>query len=149
MLQRNLLIVEQMTPEQSAQVKLKLKQAGWFLRPDCAHSSECLQFGMPPSFDRCTPLCRRFNQNIPLSVVLLQQCHCRNHDRGKLQNLSTPSVLFEWSRIFYNTWETQMQEMMDQNLEIQILWFLRIFWNFQKAVWSLCGRSGPLWSRPN
>jgi len=23
------------------------------------------QFGMPPSFDRCTPLCRRFNQNIP------------------------------------------------------------------------------------
>ena len=32
------------------------------------------QFGMPPSFDRCTPPRRRFYQNIPLSVVLLQQC---------------------------------------------------------------------------
>jgi len=40
--------------------------------------------------------------------------------------------------------------MMDQNFEIRILWFLRIFLNFQKGVArSLCGRSGPLWSRPN
>ena len=58
------------------------------------------QFRMPRSFDRCTPPRRRFNQNIPPTVVLLQQCHCRNRHRGKLQNLSPPSVLFEWSRIF-------------------------------------------------
>jgi len=41
-------------------------------------------------------------------------------------------------------------KMMDQNFEIRILWFFRIFWNFQKGVARfLCGRSGPLWSRPN
>jgi len=33
---------------------------------------------------------------------------------------------------------------------IQILWFLRFFLKFSKGVaWSLCSRSGPLWSRPN
>ena len=59
-------------------------------------------FGMSLSFDRCMPLRHRFNQNIPPSVLLLQQCHCQNHHRGKLQNLpvSPPSVLFELSRIF-------------------------------------------------
>jgi len=66
----------------------------------CAPSSERPQFGMPRSFDRCTPPHHRFNQNIPPSVVLLQQCHCRNRHRGKLQSLSPPSVLFESSRIF-------------------------------------------------
>ena len=79
------------------------------------------QFRMPPSFDHCTPLCRWFNQNIPPSVALLQQCHCRNCHRRKLQNLAPPSVLFESSQIFYNTQETQTQKMMDQNFEIQIL----------------------------
>ena len=50
----------------------------------------------------------------------------------------------------YNTQETQTQKQMNQNFEIWISWFLRIFWNFQKGVArSLCGRSGPLWSRPN
>jgi len=62
----------------------------------------CPQLGMPPNFDRCTPPRRRFNQNIPRSVVLLEPCHCRNRHRGKLQNLSRPSVLFESSRFFYS-----------------------------------------------
>jgi len=75
-------------------------QAGWFLRPDYAPNSECPQFGMPLSFDRCTPPRRWFDQNIPPSVVLLQQWHCRNRHRDKLQNLSPPSVLFESSPIF-------------------------------------------------
>jgi len=56
---------------------------------------------MPPSFDRCTMPRRRFNQNIPPSVVLLQQCHCQNHNRGKLQNVSPPPVLFESTRNFF------------------------------------------------
>ena len=94
---------------------------------DCAPSSECPQFRMPPSFDRCTPPRRRFNQNIPQSVVLLQQCHCRYRHRGKLQNLSPPSVLFESSRFFCNTQEAQTQKMMDQNFEIRSLWFLIYF----------------------
>jgi len=59
------------------------------------------QFRTPPSFDRCMPPRRRFNQNILPSVELLQQCHCRNRHRGKLQNLSPPSALFEWSPIFF------------------------------------------------
>jgi len=37
---------------------------------------------------------------------------------GRLQNVSPPSVLFESSRIFYNTQKTQTQKMMDQNFEI-------------------------------
>jgi len=83
---------------------------------------------MTPSFD-----CRRFNQNIPPSVVVLQQCHCRNRHRGKLHNVSPPSVLFDWTRIFFTIHRRQTQKMMDQNFEIRILWFLRIFWNFEKA----------------
>jgi len=55
---------------------------------------------MPPSFHRCPQPRRRFNQNILTSVMLLQQCHCRNRHRGKFQNLSPPSVLFESSRMF-------------------------------------------------
>ena len=78
------------------------KLAGWFFRPDCAPSSDRPQFRMPPTFDRCTPQRCRFNQYmyIPPTVVLLQQCHCRNRHRGKLQNLSPPSVLVESSGIF-------------------------------------------------
>ena len=37
------------------------------------------------------------------SVVLLQQCHCRNRHRAKLQNLSPPSVLFQSSRNCFTT----------------------------------------------
>ena len=73
-----------------------LAQAGWFLRPDCAPSSECL-----PSFDRCTP-------------VLLVDCCCTlvlhsasseriPFDRrgfAGMANLSPPSVLFESSRTY-------------------------------------------------
>ena len=51
---------------------------------------------------------------------------------------------------FYNKQETQTQKMIDQNFDIRILWFLRIFLNILKGVArSLCGRCGPLWSRPN
>jgi len=126
-----------------------IQQAGGFLRPDCAPSFECPQFRMPPICDCCTPPSRRFNQNIPSSVVLLQQCHCRNIHRGKLQNLSPPSVLFESSPIFLQYTVDTDAKTVDQKFEIRILWFLR-YWNFQKGVArSLCGRSGPLWSRPN
>ena len=59
------------------------------------------QFRMPPSFDRSTPPRRRFSYNIPASVVLLQQCHRRNRRRGKVQNVSPPSVLFESSWNFF------------------------------------------------
>ena len=54
------------------------------------------------------------------------------------------------SPIFYNTQETQTQkndgpEFWNSNSVI-----FEIFWNFKKGVArSLCGRSGPLWPRPN
>ena len=42
------------------------------------------------------------------------------------------------------------KQMMDQNFEIRIVIFGNFFLNFQKGVArSLCGRSGPLWSRLN
>jgi len=66
------------------------------------------------------------------------------------KSISSVSFVRIESNFFYNTQDTQMQKMMNQNFEIQILWLLRIFWNFQKGVaQSLCGRSGPLWLRPN
>jgi len=116
----------------------------------------------------CTSLQRAYvipcQQQMGLSAVLwarrsalvfaawtgVSRPYLRYGDRGRLQNVSSPSFLFESSRIFYNTQETQTQKMMNQNFEIRILWFLRFFWNFQKGVSrSLCGRSGSLWSRPN
>ena len=104
------------------------KQAGWFLRPYCAPSCECPQFGMPSSYDRCTPLHRRLNQNIPPSVVLLQQCHCRNRHRGKLQNLSSPSVFCSNQvKFVFTIHETQTQ----QNGGSRILQFeFCDFWEF-------------------
>jgi len=85
------------------------------LRP----SSECPQLGLPLSFDRCTLPHRRFNQNIPSSVVLPQQCHCRNRHRGKLQNLSPPSVLFESSPNFFTIHRRhRRKKMMEENFEI-------------------------------
>jgi len=40
--------------------------------------------------------------------------------------------------------------MMDQILKFEFCYFFTILWNFQKGVArSLCGRSGPLWLRPN
>jgi len=47
-----------------------------------------------------------------------------------------------WVKFFYNTQETQTQKMMDQNFEIRFLWFLRIFWNFQKGVAADLGHYG-------
>ena len=44
---------------------------------------------------------------------------------------------------FYNTQETQMQKMMDQNFEIRFLWFLRIFEIYKKAS---CGPSEVIWT---
>jgi len=99
-----------------------MRQAGGFLRPDCAPSSERPQFrGARSSECPRASIAARRRVNIPAIVVLLQQCHCRNRHTGKLQNVSHPSVLFESSRIFYNTQETQTQKMMDQNFEIRIL----------------------------
>jgi len=92
-----------------------------------APSFKCPQFGMPPSFDRSTTPRRRFNYNIPASVVLLQQCHCRNRHRGKLQNASPPSVLLESSRNSFAIHRRhRRKKMMNQNFEIRIV----IFENF-------------------
>ena len=74
------------------------------------------QFGMPRASIAAH---RRFNQNIPQTVVLLQQCHCRNRHRGKLQNLSPLSVLFEPRQIFLQYTGDTDAKMMDQNLKLE------------------------------
>ena len=109
-----------------------------------APSSECPQFRVPPSFDRCTPPHRRFNQNIPPNIVLLQQCHCRNRHRGKLQNLSPPSVLFTSSRIFYNTQETQTPKMWTRIILKFEFCDFENFWKFSKRRRALPLR--PIWT---
>jgi len=68
------------------------------------------QFRMPPSFDRCTPPRRRFNQNMPPSVVLLQQFHCRNRHGQTSKSISSVSFVRIESNFFYNTQETQTQK---------------------------------------
>ena len=118
--------------------QLKL-QARWFLWPDCAPSverprSKCPKFGTPPSFDRCTPQRRRLNQNITLSVLLLQQCHCRNCHRGKLQNLSPPSLSFESSGIFLQyTEDTDAKKWLTRILKFEFCDFWEFFEIFKKA----------------
>jgi len=81
------------------------KQAGWFVTARLrSPSSECPHFRMPPSCDCCTLPHRRFNQNIPSSVVLLQQCHCQNRHRGKLQkSISSVSFVRIESKFFFTT----------------------------------------------
>jgi len=56
-------------------LKPKIQQTGWFLRPDCSPSSEYPGASIAAR--------HRFNQNILPSVMLLQQCHCRNRHRGQ------------------------------------------------------------------
>ena len=56
----------------------------------------------------------------------------------EFRSLDVNFVRMEWN--FFPIQETQMQKMMDQNFEIWILWFLRIFWNFQKGV------TQPIWT---
>ena len=71
------------------------------------------QFRTPPSFDRCTPPRRRFNQNIPPTVVLLQQCHYRNRRRENFKIYFLRQFCSNGVKFFYNTLETQTQKMMD------------------------------------
>ena len=58
------------------------------------------QFRTPPV--RNAPKLRSLHAagSIRICRQALQQCLCQNRHRGKLQNVSPPSVLFESSRIF-------------------------------------------------
>jgi len=116
------------------------ERASWFLRPDCAP-----QFGMPPvrirgmmqtqhlwirtSVVDCrctTPPCRQY-----CCCTLWSAEGCWN---GKLQNVAPPSLLFEWSRIFFIIHRRhRCKKMMDQNFEIRILYFSEFFEIFKKA----------------
>jgi len=58
----------------------------------------------------------------------------RYTDRQTSKSISSVSFVRIESNYFYNTQETQMQKMMDQNYDIQILCVLKNFFNFQKDV---------------
>ena len=79
------------------------------------------QFRTPPSFDCCKLPRRRFNQNIPPSVVLLQQCHCgiaigTNFKIYLLRQFCSNRVEF-----FTIHRRHRRKKMMDQNFDIRIL----------------------------
>jgi len=65
---------------------LMIKQAGWFLRPNCAPRSECPQFGMPaerraqfqvPNVHRS-----RISESAPFRIY--EHAHCRVFERTSL-----------------------------------------------------------------
>jgi len=93
-----------------------------FRRP----SSEYPQFGMPPSFDRsalviaASTRCWRRAHSIGRGSRV-HTPYLRYGDRGRLQNVSLPSVLFESSRIFLQYTGGTDAKMMDQNFELRIL----------------------------
>ena len=106
---------------------VKRVQAGWFLRPDCAPSSECPWASIA--------VCRHAAGSIRISRW--PSCCCSSAIAGiaigenfkiyLLRQFCSNRVEF-----FYSTQETQPQKMMDQNFEIRILRFSRIFLNFQR-----------------
>ena len=53
---------------------------------------------------------RRFNQNIPPSIVLLQQCHCRNRHGANFKIYLLLQFCSNRVQFFYNTQETQTQK---------------------------------------
>ena len=115
------------------------QQACWFLRPDCAPSSERPQFRMPPVRKRGMMRTQQFW--IRTSVV-----DCHGTPPVLALHATIGGMLLEWQtskcissvsfvRIksnFFTIHRRQTQKMMDQNFEIWILWFLRISWNFQR-----------------
>ena len=128
------------------------KQAGWFLRPDCAPSCERPQFRMPPV--RNAPELRSLyatalpvqSEYLAPTVVLLQQCHCRNRHRGKTSKSISSSVSFVQiqSNFFTIHRRHRRKKMMDQNFEIRLLWVLRIFRKFSKRRRAVPLR--PIWT---
>jgi len=126
------------------------QQADRFLRPDCAPvpnapSSKC------PELRSLHAAALPVQSEYPAESCAAAAVPLPESPQGQTSK-SIPSVSFvrTESNFFYNTQETQTQKIRDQNCEIRILRFLRIFWNFQKAIARyLCSRSGPLWSRPN
>ena len=59
--------------------------------------------------------------------------YLRYGDRGRLQNISPPSVLFESSRFFTIHRRHRRKKMMNQNFEIRIVIFEIFFAIFKKA----------------
>ena len=91
----------------------KLMRFYGVITPPVPNAVSCIwpQFGMLPSFDRCTPPRHHFNHNIPPSIVLLQQCRCCNCYLAKFEKLSPALVLFKLSQNFFNyTHETETEE---------------------------------------
>ena len=116
----------------------------------------------------CTSLQRAYvipcQQQMGLSAVLwarrsalvfaawtgVSRPYLRYGDRGRLQNVSSPSFLFVSSQFFYNTQETQMQKNDGPEFWKSNSVIFENFFKFSKMrravpLWP----SGPLWSRPN
>ena len=80
-----------------------------------------------------------YSENIPVSIVLLQQCHCRNRHRGKLQNEAPPSALFESSRNFFTIHRRhRRKKRWTRILKLEFCDFWEFFLKFSKrhhAIW--------------
>jgi len=120
------------------------RQAGWFLRPDCAPvpnapSSEC-----PPA-----SIAARRRAAGSIRISRQASCCCSSAIAGIAIGANFKIYLlcqFCSNRVqfFYNTQETQTQKMMDQNFEIRILWFFENFLKFSKRRLAVPLR--PIWT---
>ena len=97
------------------------KQAGGFLRPDCAPSSECSQFGMP----RASIAARRRAAG---SIRICRQASCCSSSATAGIAIGANFKIYDLRQfcsnrvqIFLQYTEDKTQKMMDQNFEIRIL----------------------------
>jgi len=74
---------------------------------------------MPRSFDRCTP---PVQSEYPAERRAVAAVPLPESPQGQTsKSISSVSFVRIESNFFYNTQDTQMQKMMNQNFEIQIL----------------------------
>jgi len=133
-------------------------QAGWFLRPDCAPSSERPQFSnlWSESVEWCgrnisgsAHLCRRLLLHAG-AVSAQHSIGGRLPEWQTSKCISSVSFLRIESIFFTIHRRHRCKKWWTRILKFEFCDFWEFFWNFQKGVArSLCGRSGPLWSRPN
>ena len=116
------------------------REAGGFLRPDCAPSSECTRASIAAR--------RRAAGSITISRRASCCCSSAIAGIGIVANFKMYLLRqFCWNRVkifLQYTGDTDAKKMIDQNFEILILWFLRIFLKFSKRRCAVPLR--PIWT---
>ena len=132
------------------------EQAGWFLQPDCALSSECPHFGMPAELQSLhAGAARRLLLHAGAAVRFQRAYTIRSAGGLPEWQISKSISSASFVRIQLNFFlqytgdkdaKNDGPEFSNSNSVI-FEFFFEIFKKASRGP--LCGRSGPLWSRPN